>query len=277
MKAVISTTYDDKYFFYLPITAWAWNKLGVNVICFSPATRDIKDFEGNDFEKKMLVVQTYLIQCNSVTEVFFNSPIEKEATYSQCSRLYAAATPLFADDEVLITGDVDMAVFNAKYFSDLNNSDINIVGADLVPDGQYPICYISMPVHKWKRVMEIPFGADHQDKLDQLLGELDCEHFRGNYWSKDQETIYNQIWLSLDEFCVHFRAKPGTQFATRRADRDGWPEVIAPDIIDAHLPRPGYTPENFSKILNLFQTMYPQDDFTWMIDYRNEYVKLLNP
>lgn len=269
MTAIISTTYDDKYHFYLPITAWSWNRLGIDVVCFTPIVK------GRLQQKTWLSIKTYLLNCSSVTEIGFQAPAEKEATYAQCSRLYGAATPLFKDDEVLITGDIDMAVFNKEYFGGLNNSEINIVGADLVPGCQYPICYIAMPALKWRKIMDIPPGISHQDKLDSLLGDLDCEHFRGNYWSKDQETIYNQIWLSLDEFSIHFRAKPGTQFATRRADRDGWPEVIPPDIIDAHLPRPGYTPENFAKILNLFQTMYPEDDFQWMIDYRNEYIKLI--
>lgn len=272
MTAVISTTYDDKYLFFLPITAWAWNKLGIDVICFAPAARDKED---SHFAKTMLITTTYLKECKQVTVLYFSSPIEKEATYAQCARLYGAATPLFYDDEVLITGDIDMAVFNKEYFDQFNNNDINVIGSDLTPDGQYPMCYISMPAKRWREVMDIPLALSHQDKLDSLLGNLECEHFRGNYWSKDQETIYNQIWMSLDEFCIHFRAKPGTQFATRRADRDGWPEEIQPDLIDAHLPRPGYTPENFAKILNLFQTMYPEDDFQWMIDYRNEYVKLI--
>lgn len=38
MKAIISTTYSDQYLWYLPLTVWAWNKLGVDVVCF------IKDF-----------------------------------------------------------------------------------------------------------------------------------------------------------------------------------------------------------------------------------------
>jgi len=95
-------------------------------------------------------------------------------------------------------------------------------------------------------------------------------------WDKDQETIYQDLVYGAWPIKKHFRAKSPHQFATRRADRDGWPNEIPTDIIDAHLPRPGYTEENFAKILNLFQTMYPEDDFQWMLDYRNEYVKLIN-
>ena len=47
------------------------------------------------------------------------------------------------------------------------------------------------------------------------------------------------------------------------------------DVIDAHLWRDGYTDENHAKIMELLQFMYPEDDFTWLDIYRNEYLKLL--
>lgn len=271
MTAVISNTDDPLYHFFLPITAWSWNKLGIDVLCFSPGVNSPEELYS---DKEVLAATTYMDHCKFVIRGYFNSPADKTATYAQCSRLYGATLP-FSDGEVLVTGDIDMAVFNKRYFEQLNDGSIHVVGVDLVPDGQYPICYVAMPSLTWQHVMAIGIHESHQMKLDQLLGHLDCEHFRGNYWAKDQETIFNALnagdWIIIE----HERAKPGTQFANRRADRDGWPEVIPLDIIDAHLPRPGYTPENFAKILNLFQTMYPEDDFQWMIDYRNEYVKLI--
>lgn len=269
MKAVLSTTFDDNYFFFLPITAWAWNKLGVDVICFMPRLP-----KANDPKFGLMVDLKWYKPGLDLVFLSFDASDDKKPTYAQCSRLYGAALKWVEEDEVLITGDIDMAVFNKDYFNQFNDGDAHIVGSDLVPDGQYPMCYIAMPAKTWRIVMDIE-AKTYQDKLDDLLGPLECEHFRGNYWSKDQETIYNHLWLSGKEFNNHFRARPGTQFANRRADRDGWPDVIPPDIVDAHLPRPGYTPENFAKILSLFQTMYPEDDFQWMIDYRNEYVKHL--
>jgi hypothetical protein len=272
MKAILSTTYDDQYLFYLPITTWAWNKLGIGVVCFVPALDGTNKHPAMD----LIFDMKWWAPGLKIQFVRFSAPIEKQATYAQCSRLFGAATPLFEDDDVLITSDVDMAVFNKDFFDQFNDGRIHVIGADLVPDGQYPMCYITMSAEKWREVMWIPLGVSHQEKLDDLLGGIECENFRGNYWAKDQETIYSHLWEAGIKFIPHYRASPGTQFATRRADRDGWPEVIPPDIIDAHMPRPGYTPENFAKILNLFQAMYPEENFEWMIEYRNEYVKLLN-
>jgi len=269
MKAILSTTFDDQYLFYLPITAWSWNKLGIKVICFIPElgiepNEKIKLVRNVLFERKDISVQTVTYKCTD----------DKMATYAQCARLYGAALPLFEDDEVLITGDIDMAVFNKSFFDGLNERKLNIVGTDLVPNGQYPMCYISMPVEFWNSAMWIDLGQTHQEKLDNLLGHLECEHFRGNYWAKDQETAYNMINGSGLPIQKILRAKPGTQFATLRADRDGWPDEFPTDLIDAHLPRPGFIKTNFAKILNLFESMYPNEDFDWMKKYRSEYIKL---
>jgi len=141
-----------------------------------------------------------------------------------------------------------------------------------VPDGQVPMCYIAAPGVTWRNFMQID-GRMPQQCLDDLLGHLEAEHFRGNYWAKDQETAYDALRTSPYPIVRHLRAKPGTHFATLRADRDGW--SVNPDIIDAHLPRPGYTSANFTKIVELFHLMYPKDDLTWMHEYYNEYTKLM--
>lgn len=270
MKAVISSTYDDLYLFYLPIVAWSWNKIGIDVICFLPY---LKYWAEN---KKLDAVIDAKWNKDLKLEFYpFEAPDDKLATYAQCSRLYAAALPELPDNEILITGDVDMAAFHQEYFEVANNGQINIFGIDLVPPNQYPICYITMPAKKWREVMEIKLHDTHQECLDGLLGHLECEHFKGNYWAKDQETIYERISNSDHRIVGHYRAKYPHQFATHRADRDGWPDTPDHYIIDAHLPRPGYTDENFAKILKLFQDIYPNEDFTWMIEYKNQYVKLL--
>lgn len=116
-------------------------------------------------------------------------------------------------------------------------------------------------------------GRSYQQCLDDLLRGIETENFRGNYWAKDQETAYNHL-----ENFPHLRisrAYPGTQFATRRTDRDSWPVNIPLDIIDAHLPRPGYVAVNFNKIYQLFHTMYVNEDLRWMLEYYTQYTKLM--
>src|SRR5580692_747139 len=264
MTAILSCTGDDLYLFNLPFAIYSWHQIGCDCAVFIPRALA--------FDRRFSEVMRTTKNARSCHCFIFKANLDKQATYAQCARLYAAATGRqFYGSEMLITSDADMCVFNEAWWEELTrDTRIKVVGADLVPAGQFPMCYIAMQCARWKTVMGIGPKDRYQDCLDRLLKHLEAEHFRGNYWSKDQETIYNAISTTDYNIELINRAKPGTQFATRRADRDGW-EVTA-DIIDAHLPRPGWTDENFSKIYMLFAQMYPDADLGWMDDYRAEYL-----
>lgn len=270
MKAVFSTTPDDQYLFFVPIAAWSWWMTGVKSIVFTAEDPCYDPIYEQKFE---------LIKNNTPKGTSFH-PIwqtpDRLATYAQCSRLYAGALPGLDDDEVLVTTDVDMAIFG-RPFESFKDGGIHILGHDLVPARQFPMCYVAMPVHAWKKVMQIG-DKTYQDCLYDLLWPIQCDHMRGNYWGKDQGTVEEAIVASHIPYTTWPRAKWGTQFAENRLDRDGWDvaNVDFKTLIDAHLPRPGYTEENFAKILQLFETMYPDQSFGWLIDYRNEYIKLIS-
>lgn len=284
MKAIISTTYDSKYLFFLPITTWCWNKLGVGVICFMPD----KDYQPDtkEFLKGLFAMNAIADnwECD-FSLAPFKAPEHKEATYAQCSRLYAAALD-FPEDEVLITSDVDMTVFegmrqylsNDVAFADNSGIDtkdmLTIIGADLVPPGQYPMCFAKSSVKGWRKHMNIA-GKSYQECLDDLLQHIECESFRGNYWGKDQETLHN-LPDKYDIF-KYLRAKPGTQFATNRYDRDDQfiLDRLSPDMIDFHMNRPGFDDNNFNTILTIMKYHYPEEDFQWLCDYKTQYAALL--
>lgn len=273
MKAILSCTYDDQYLFNLPFAVYSWHLLGVECVVFLP--RNNKTY----LRKVLTIIDTLIKACGGIYFQLhtFSCPENKEATYAQCSRLYAAAIPGL-ENEVLITSDADMCVFNKEFWDYFEHTAwVNIIGVDLVPEGQVPMCYITSPAAGWRVVMKIE-GRTYQQCLDDLLGSIEAENFRGNYWGKDQETAYQHIFPSHGPLVqLHNRAYPGTQFATRRADRDGWPDSIPLDIIDAHLPREmKYSQANVEKIHLLFYTMYPHLDHTWIWRYHTEYLKLIN-
>lgn len=294
MKSVISSTYDNIYFYLLPITVWAWNKIGVDAICFMPDKPSRYNY--NKYlewaERSMLIHNTILKQGLKCEFKYFISDDDKQATYAQCSRLFAACLPELNEDEVLISGDVDMAVFG-EYLK-LKNGDFDIFGNDLCPGKQFPICFISASVKKWRKAFDLELGFNistsainnsltelkiktYQQCLDELLGNITAEHFRGNYWGKDQETAYNEISSSPVSKYYHSRARQGTQFADNRVDRDdiNWRSYVNENLVDAHLWRNGYEEQNHKNIIELLTTMYPNDSFEWLETYRNEYLKLL--
>jgi len=276
MKCVISSTYDSKYLYFLPIVTFCWNKLGVDVICFMPKFAEGHDIGGGEWwlKKSALVHKVTVNLCPNTRIAYFHCQDNKQSTYAQCSRLYAACLNL-PEDEQLVVSDIDMIFFKKDYILPAVNGIIDVYGADLVPLLQYPMCYLSGSVKTWR---DLVGDGTYQEHLDNLLGKIECESFRGNYWGKDQEEIYRLLQFSDSvDYSLHNRAKPGTQFATNRYDRDDafLLDRLSLDTIDYHLPRPGYEENNFNQILSVLTFHYPQEDFTWLINYRNEYLKLL--
>jgi hypothetical protein len=281
MKAILSSTFEDNYLFSLPIVIWCWNKLNVDTITFFPVPRSAES------TTKWVQVAEAMRSVSDGRFIndfrYFSAPPHKEATYAQCSRLFGACLDL-PEDEILITSDADMCVFNGingflnlvvDGIQEITTSNVlSILGADLTPKGQYPMCFARANVRAWRGFMEIN-GETYQKCLDRLLGDIEAEHFRGNYWGKDQETLFNQGKNTAKIEVA--RARPGTQFANNRVDRDdiNWRHYVNESLVDAHLWRPGYTEENFKNILELLQMMYPMDNFDWLIEYRNNYVNLL--
>lgn len=273
MKAVISSTNDSMYSFFIPITTWCWNKLGVDIVLFVPNNPSSSLwFAMNQINKD---------GSNRNRSYGFICPEHKSATYSQVSRLYAACLDL-PEDEILITSDVDMGAFvGISKFLEMKvdghgvvNEIVSILGYDLVPKGQYPMCYARGNVTAWRNYMNTD-GRTYQKCLDDLLGNIEAEHFRGNYWGKDQETLWVQ-GQKVNKIEVS-RARPGTQFAANRVDRDdiNWRHYVDDSLVDAHFWRPGYEENNFKNILELLQMKYPNDNFGWLIEYRNKYIELL--
>ena len=173
-------------------------------------------------------------------------------------------------DAMMITGDSDLCVFT-DYFRNLDDGNIHVVGHDLTPTDQYPMCFIAMPVHEWMNVMEINKG--YQEHIAELINPIEGQNIRGEQWSYDQWYIKKKLDLSGKKVTFHKRSDGTNQYAKNRADRDGW-YFNAYDIIDAHLPRPLTDTENFGKVYDLFKIKFPNDDLDWMIDYRNEYLLL---
>lgn len=276
MKAIISTTYSDKYLFMLPIVTWAWNKLGVDVLCFVPDRIGNNEENLNDLRKAELVTKTMQRTIDMMYSIaIFKAPKHKEATYAQCSRLFAASLDL-PEEEQLVVSDIDMLFFSKDYIQPSRNGIIDVYGADLVPPNQFPMCYLSGNVKTWRELIEYP--KTYQQRLDDLVGVIECTDFKGNQWSLDQNSIWNMITKSKTvSYTPHNRAKEGTQFSTRRVDRDDsfFMDRLNPDIVDYHCHRPAFEDDNFEKMMSVIKYFYPNDDLSWMKDFQEQYKQLL--
>ena len=274
MRAVISTTHDPKYSFFLPIVSYCWHKLGVKVICFTPETSN-----EIELQQMALITGTCYNEGFPFERYNFKAPRHKEATYAQCSRLYAGCLDL-PDDEIVYTSDVDMAVFQLPACD--NYAMVTITGYDLVPRNQFPMCYIAATCKLWREIFEVNYKG-LQECLDELLSSRDSLSMRSDFWCLDQEVAYNKIYAYQSKHSAvtpsYMRTKNmSNQFATKRYDRDDAYilDRLSPDTIDFHMPRPGYSDESFNKIITILQYHYPNDNFDWLVHYTSEFVKTLN-
>lgn len=297
MKAILSSTYNDIYLFNLPIVAWAWERLGVGIIWFRPKVHyGYSPEEASvDLRKLRLMDMTVLrtLRLSDVQFYEFDCSPEKAATYAQVSRLFGCCLDL-PEDEILVTSDIDMMVLkkspmtgdiSLQYSQVKDETDvkyITVLGADLVPEGQYPMCYVTGRVGDWRKLMGAK-GKSYQECLDEQLASLEAEHFRGNYWSRDQELLWKavnrnkSVGYNDPHTILVNRARPGTQFAENRLDRDDAYilDRLSPDIVDYHMHRPLWEPANFEKLMTIMTYFWPDEDFTWVRDYREKYIALL--
>ncbi len=257
MIAVLSATEHDYYAMPLPFAVFSWVKMGIRCVCFIPDGDNVK----------LSLAKKY---CGDAQFATFNAEEKRIPTYSQVSRLFAAALDL-PDDKVLITSDSDMCVFG-DFFNGLDDGNIHIVGHDLTPDEQYPMCYAAMPRSQWRKIFNIT--KTYQSHLEEIINPIEGDNIRGTNWCLDQFLLRRELDKSGIHFIKHPRSNGLTQWATKRADRDGW-HFDPYDIIDAHLPRPLTDDENFRKVYDLFRIKYPHDNLDWMIEYQQAYKQLL--
>lgn len=261
MISVLSATEHDFYAMPLPFAVFSWRMIGVSCIVFVP--------RGDN--PKLQLAKKYCGQ----QAVFFEFDAEEKRipTFSQVSRLFGAALPFYNDETVMVTADSDICVFG-DYFKQFEDGNIHVIGADLTPEQQYPMCFILMSVKNWRTVFGI--YKSYQEHIAELINPIQGMNIRGEQWSYDQWFAKKKIDASGLEVFKHNRSNGQNQFATRRIDRDNiaWRESLNLDLIDAHLWRPLYIETNFDNLLEMFKYFYPNENLHWMTEYKNEYLQL---
>ncbi|SRR6266496_2973460 len=256
---VVSTNYDDKYLFFLPIIWWAWKKIGWDVICMMPNRESKKkDFVLGQITDGLIIIP-------------FDCSKENEVLCTQCSRLYAGNLAI-PEYDVLLTSDIDMLPLS-NYWSQ-EPDKITAYGKDL-SDEHFPICYLSASPDKWRELMSLSGNAS----MDM---EIDLDYYcsiTSNQWTIDQLILTDNLSNYLSEIVYVDRGKsPHSDYPIGRIDRSAWiASHKETERIDCHLLRPGFTSENWPLILNeIKENLNPtEEELIWLNEYRNKYISML--
>lgn len=252
MRKVVSLGVNSKpkYLYYIPLVAWAWRRLGWEVVTFyCGKIEDIARLIPNYKDYNVRECLTY--------------PPHESSTIAQVVRLYAACV----EDGFIMTSDADMLPLS-DYWKP-NPEDVTAYGRDLT-DYHYPICYVAMSSKGWRDVMKIesPLYGVH------LRRDLRIQKDR---WVLDQDILTENLIIYGTDLIKHVDrgTDKRTGYPIGRVDRNGW-RLDHDKLIDAHLPHDVLTNEqSFQKLLKLLHHVWPKEDWNWFVQYHKEFKKKL--
>lgn len=266
---ILSVNQNPAYLFYVPLTVWCWRTFGWEPIIFSVGYDNHIDNLINEtfaeLHKEMTAEMKNLYQIKRFDVSKYSFPSE---TVAQVSRLYGACVA----DGYLMTSDIDLIPLSDYWQPDFEK--LTVWGRDLT-DYHYPIGYIGAPAGTWKEIMLLPH-SDYNELIQfDIERSFDKSATKQKKWVFDQDLITARINESS-----HFpeRVDRGTDKKTGypkgRVDRSSW-HLNHVELIDAHLFHDAHiNDESFRKIMVLLKTVWPNEDWTWFVNYRNEFKKL---
>lgn len=258
---ILSVNDNPDYLYWVPLTCWAWRKFG-----WEPIVMWHSKFDGPWFFDDILN-----FHFNQVTGI----DGYRSDTITQVSRLYAACVDTYRDG-YLMTGDIDMIPLS-DHWKGYNEKEITVWGHDLTGYGHYPICYIGMPATRWIEVMALG-SPDYirliKRDLDTMPQAKDPDFYK--YWFTDQDLITKRI--NETQFPKNFinRGQYSNGYAVGRVDRGAW-SLDHKQFIDAHLFQQVYhkgREDKFEKTIELLNRVWPEEDFSWFIEYHLKFQKL---
>lgn len=231
---VIATNDNPDYYQYIPYVIKAWNKLGWKVITFLRGDK-------NKLDK--------LIDKKNLFYYLEGSSKYRDETLVQCSRLFAGC---LIENGLLMTSDGDMMPCS-DYWKP-NPDTITCYGHDLTGYGHYPICYIAMRGEVWRDIMNIKYGNDVKETMENILDKYE-QALSDNWeqwWQVDQDIITEKLKGKTLDSILRDKNNILTDLAKGRIDRFNWQESLnVENAIDAHMPRP-FNEQEANYILNKY-------------------------
>lgn len=273
---VLSVNDNPDYLFHVPLTVWAWRRLGWEPIVFynrstRPTKNAVTDWNHRNTDLALIEQLIYDSIEDCTFKVHFIDKPEgyQSETITQVSRLYGACVA----DGYLMTGDIDMLPLSDYWKPDMDK--LTVWGRDLT-DYHYPICYIGAPSTIWKQIMNIrnnDYNTAIHDALDDMPQAKSSD--KTKRWVTDQDLITERINNSS---YVPERIDRGTDGRTGypkgRIDRSNW-RLDYKQFIDCHMFHGIQNDESkFKKTLEMLHTVWPQEDFKWWINYVKEFKKI---
>lgn len=260
---IMSVDNNPQYLFYLPLVAFAWRSFGwIPVMLYV------------DVPVKMQTRNRYIHWWDIKT-----IPGYRSETMAQVSRLYAACLPFIEDGDMVMTSDVDMLPLSNYWVP--NPDLVTTYGHDLTGHQHVPMCYVAATKERWKKIM----GMKHPDwDIEQILAidlmlmpNARAETPQERRWVVDQDLLTHRIsQYKVDGNIVEnvARGTLANGYPIGRVDRSAW-TMDHQRLIDCHMYRDIFNDTNARiDTLYLLQTVWPDEDWSWVLTYITDFKRV---
>lgn len=263
-RVVLATDANPKFSFYVPITSLMWRE----VAGYVPLVLATADLPALVMERT-----SEIIRLSDIVRVE-PPPQFGTAAAAQLVRLFAYTVPGIADDDWLLIGDMDAWPLQSDAFKP--RGEVYLMYAQHAMP-VYPMGYAATTAHRWYTLVGI--GAPNPSAALAEFNRVDPQFLAGRQaFNYDEHFLNGRIraWDGHPDRC-YLHSREG--FPCRgRIDRAAWPDNVrayvnghSDPLIDAHLPRPGWTDETWPKIRPLLELCLTVAQLKWCDDYRAEW------
>jgi len=252
--AVLSSTADLSYSFFLPIVCKLWRRLNFVPLVLLPS---------GDWDKP--AAKFALDSADAVLRVIGPIREYKLSTAAQVGRLAAASCEGIKPDDWLLTTDIDMFPFSKDCFRPwVSKRRFVVYGGDAYKgETRWPMCYIGAKAEEWRAAFKLkgPLTGD-TSRLLRIGGK--------DNWNMDERLAGRIIENGMVEVLPR-GWREGR--ALERQDRAAWSNKAGP-YIDCHALRPGW--EHWSKLSAVIRFHAP-DVADWADKYHKDFVAKFTP
>lgn len=294
--AVFSATTEGRnslsYIFYLPLTAFAWKRIGFDSIVIIVGSKD--DWDSDPLFYHVL---SAVLRLGCVV-IFLEPRSEKSIMISQVSRIFAAnilrSNFPGIDDVYIVTSDADLWPIYGDIYTLPPGKRILSLNSDCCSPFKHrgttykmlPMANIGMTVKSWRRVTrkfeESPKTID--DILTIFVQEFGTVALRPIHkgdnvgWYLDQMMISILVAKWIDRYGAKTVKFVPRDVGVDRIDRAGWGygQNDIEDKVDAHLLLEAYIPGVWVRITHLLRSMYGDmsERYLWCVNYYEEFQRL---
>jgi len=165
-------------------------------------------------------------------------------------------------------------MFIASDFLNRDYDKVNAFGYDLTGYTQVPMCYVGMTGKKWKELMN-PF--DVEKDLATFADKNSTDFYRA--WGCDQDILTGKLRTVFGFHGVNFIPRgndaSNSGLAMGRWDRHNWVKPTS-QIHDCHLSGQAWTKDGTARLIDMCETIYPEEDWSWIPKYRDDFCKQFN-